>query len=248
MYSLVLLISLTAVIHGQHQFNGDVSLAKILSDRRKQSVTGDFGVSFQQEDGTDFNEVADVDGYRVGQYSYIDSNGEKKTVKYEAGPGIGFRIISADNIPQAVQLPAQHQQIQQRLSAQHQRIEQERAHLAVEPQPAPQPQPQAQPQQFSPPQPFSFTVETGANVGRRPQPEQFRQQPKPQQFRPQQFRPQPQPQPVRVQPARPQPQQPIQAQAPIFRTTTTTHAPRFFPPGELSLTRNEKGYVYSFSS
>ena len=235
------------MIHSQGVFNGDPSLAKILSDRRKQTIGGDYGVAFNQEDGTTFNEVADGEGYRVGQYSYIDSEGVKKTVKYEAGPEIGFRIISADNVPNPIPVPASHRRPD--IEA-----EQQRRRLAA---PRQQPQPvfeEPQPQSFGPPQPFSFTIETGANVNQRVAPQPPRQQVRPQQPRRQQVRPQPRPQqfipqdvPQNFQPERINPTT-IQQGAPIFTTTTTTKAPRFFPPGQLSLNVNEKGYVYSFES
>jgi len=173
MFSQAIVLSVVAVVINCQVFD-DPSLAKILSDRRKQTISGDFGVSFQQEDGTDFNEVADTDGYRVGQYSYIDSFGEKKTVKYEAGPEIGFRIISADNLPRPAQLPAQHQRIHAQRAQQRAHEAQQVANVIRQRQSQPQPQQvqstrqlfkpqqeQVQPEEedFGPPAPFSFTIE-----------------------------------------------------------------------------------------
>merc|ERR1712061_824203 len=46
-----------------------------------------------------FREETTSDGERIGQYSYIDENGETITVRYTAGKD-GFRIIEGNHIPE----------------------------------------------------------------------------------------------------------------------------------------------------
>merc|ERR1712088_220228 len=46
-----------------------------------------------------FREETTSDGERIGQYSYIDENGETITVRYAAGKD-GFRIIEGNHIPE----------------------------------------------------------------------------------------------------------------------------------------------------
>merc|ERR1712165_339873 len=58
-----------------------------------------FGSAFAQEDGTVFREETTADGERIGQYSYIDENGETITVRYTAGKD-GFRILEGAHIPE----------------------------------------------------------------------------------------------------------------------------------------------------
>lgn len=67
------------------QYHQDPKTAAIISEQRYQSGDGQFGAAYTQEDGTDFKEETDADGTRHGSYSYIDPNGQKKTVSYTAG-------------------------------------------------------------------------------------------------------------------------------------------------------------------
>merc|ERR1712223_11740 len=46
-----------------------------------------------------FREETTADGERIGQYSYIDENGETITVRYTAGKD-GFRILEGNHIPE----------------------------------------------------------------------------------------------------------------------------------------------------
>jgi len=99
--------------------------AKILKEQRFNAGDGRFGAAYAQEDGTVYREETTADGERIGQYSYIDSNGETVTVKYTAGRD-GFRILEGDHVPtgangqnsaqagqQAAQQPRQSQQFVQ---------------------------------------------------------------------------------------------------------------------------------------
>lgn len=65
--------------------------AAILSDSRYLSGDGTFGASYKQEDGVEFKEESDEFGNRRGSYSYIDPNGERRTVTYTAGKN-GFQV------------------------------------------------------------------------------------------------------------------------------------------------------------
>lgn len=76
--------ALVAVAHAQNQYV-DPKTAAIISEQRYQSGDGKFGAAYTQEDGTDFKEETDADGTRHGSYSYIDPNGQKRTVSYTAG-------------------------------------------------------------------------------------------------------------------------------------------------------------------
>lgn len=73
-----------AVAYGQNQYV-DPKTAAIISEQRYLSGDGKFGAAYTQEDGTDFKEETDADGTRHGSYSYIDPNGQKRTVSYTAG-------------------------------------------------------------------------------------------------------------------------------------------------------------------
>ena len=51
---------------------------------------GKFGAAYAQEDGVAFKEESSGNNERIGQYSYIDENGNTIVVKYSAGVN-GFR-------------------------------------------------------------------------------------------------------------------------------------------------------------
>ena len=70
----------------------DPQNAKILKEQRFDAGDGRFGSAFAQEDGTVFREETTADGERIGQYSYIDQDGQTITVRYTAGKD-GFRIL-----------------------------------------------------------------------------------------------------------------------------------------------------------
>merc|ERR1712106_267625 len=87
------------------QFQGDSSMAKILQEQRFYMGDGKFGSAYAQEDGLAFKEESSGNNERIGQYSYIDQDGNTITVKYTAGVD-GFRIIEGDHIPSGGQTAA----------------------------------------------------------------------------------------------------------------------------------------------
>ena len=78
--------------------NVDPKQAKILKEQRFNAGDGRAGSAFATEDGTIFKEEADINGNRIGQYSYIGDDGQTYTVKYSAGKD-GFRILDGSHIP-----------------------------------------------------------------------------------------------------------------------------------------------------
>merc|ERR1711971_349918 len=96
MFIVVLVSCLAAAACGQSLESKD---AKILKEQRFAAGDGRFGSAFAQEDGTVFREETTADGERIGQYSYIDENGETITVRYTAGKD-GFRILEGAHIPE----------------------------------------------------------------------------------------------------------------------------------------------------
>merc|ERR1712223_1327772 len=77
----------------------DAKDAKILKEQRFDAGDGRFGSAFAQEDGTVFREETTADGERIGQYSYIDQDGQTITVRDTAGKD-GFRILEGAHIPE----------------------------------------------------------------------------------------------------------------------------------------------------
>lgn len=73
--------------------------AKILSDARYLSNNGQFGAAYTQGDGVEFKEESDASGNRRGSYSYVDPNGQRRTVSYTAGAD-GFKA-TGDHLPVA---------------------------------------------------------------------------------------------------------------------------------------------------
>lgn len=92
--SQVLLASL-GVLHGQKPSHE----AAIIKESRYLSTGGQFGASYSQEDGVEFSEEADSEGNRKGSYTYIDPNGQRRTVTYTAGKD-GFHA-TGDHLPVA---------------------------------------------------------------------------------------------------------------------------------------------------
>lgn len=101
MNSLWLLVTTILVVTAHAQFeNGFV---KILEDQRYQDGAT-FGNFRNQEDGIRYKEETNALGVRTGFWEYPDENGRLVKVEFEAGPGIGFRIVSSnvvDPTPQA---------------------------------------------------------------------------------------------------------------------------------------------------
>jgi len=215
-------------------YRGDPSLARILSDQRAHHVAGDFKLAVRQEDGTNFQESAvSADGTRTGQYSYVDTNGQVQTTKWTAGPG-GFRVLGANGQAARPQQTAAYKAAADNLAREHAaaraRVAEAQRLEALKPKPVEQPRP-AQRRAPVPVQHYQQPQQQPQYV---PQPQQ---QP---QYVPQ---PQPQPQPQQYAPV----QQPIQQFAPVAAPTTQPPK-RFFPPGQLSFSRNQLGYQYNFSS
>merc|ERR1712223_2384211 len=96
MFRLVTVSCLAAAAYGQIL---DAKDAKILKEQRFDAGDGRFGSAFAQEDGTVFREETTADGERIGQYSYIDQDGQTITVRYTAGKD-GFRILEGAHIPE----------------------------------------------------------------------------------------------------------------------------------------------------
>merc|ERR1712226_547153 len=96
MFRVVLVSCLAAAACGQSL---EAKNAKILKEQRFDAGDGRFGSAFAQEDGTVFREETTADGERIGQYSYIDENGQTITVRYTAGKD-GFRILEGSHIPE----------------------------------------------------------------------------------------------------------------------------------------------------
>lgn len=78
--------------------NVDPTLAKILKEQRFNAGDGRAGSAFATEDGTIFKEETDINGNRIGQYSYIGDDGQTYKVRYSAGKD-GFRILEGSHIP-----------------------------------------------------------------------------------------------------------------------------------------------------
>merc|ERR1712107_40997 len=89
-------------------FNGDPSLARILQEQRFNMGDGKFGAAYAQEDGVAFKEESTGNNERIGQYSYLDENGNTIVVKYSAGVN-GFRILDGAHTPSGGQTSAQAQ-------------------------------------------------------------------------------------------------------------------------------------------
>lgn len=97
--------------------------AAIIKESRYLSTGGQFGSSYSQEDGVEFNEEADSEGNRKGSYTYIDPNGQRRTVTYTAGkdgfhasgdhlPVPGFPVPSLSQVAPVPQVPpVPHQQV-----------------------------------------------------------------------------------------------------------------------------------------
>jgi len=77
---------------------------KILQDRRYQDGAS-FGNLRDQEDGIKYQEETGADGVRRGFWEYPDQAGNINRVEFEAGKGIGFRIVSS-NIVEATPVAA----------------------------------------------------------------------------------------------------------------------------------------------
>jgi Insect cuticle protein len=78
-------LSALVALSAAQGYNRDPKHAAIISEQRYLSGNGQFGAAYEQEDGTNFKEETDVDGNRRGSYSYVDPDGQKRTVNYVAG-------------------------------------------------------------------------------------------------------------------------------------------------------------------
>merc|ERR1712117_893653 len=107
-YCVAVTLAVGASAAPQGVFNGDPSLARILQEQRFNMGDGKFGAAYAQEDGVAFKEESTGNNERIGQYSYIDENGNTIVVKYSAGVN-GFRILDGAHIPSGGQTSAQAQ-------------------------------------------------------------------------------------------------------------------------------------------
>ena len=142
-------------------------LAKILKEQRFNAGDGRAGSAFQTEDGVIFKEETDIDGNRIGQYSYVGDDGNTYVVRYSAGKE-GFRILDGDHVPssglgaaafveelddQGLEVqPAAPQEALPPPPPRRQPVQQQQPRLRVVQEQAPQPQFQPQQQQFQPQQ------------------------------------------------------------------------------------------------
>ena len=92
----------------------EAGFVKILEDQRYQDGAN-FGNFRNQEDGIKYKEETDEFGVRRGYWEYPDETGQIQRVEFEAGPGIGFRIVNSNIVaPTPVKpLPVQRQEQQQ---------------------------------------------------------------------------------------------------------------------------------------
>ena len=86
MFQIVLTVAIAACASAQI----DPRDAKILKEQRFNAGDGRAGTAFATEDGHVFREETDINGNRIGEYSYIGEDGKTYTVKYSAGKD-GFR-------------------------------------------------------------------------------------------------------------------------------------------------------------
>lgn len=75
---------------------------QILSHKQALNHDGNFKYLFTSDNGLAQGETIAPDGSRNGGYTYTDPNGKKISVKYTAGKE-GFRIVEANNLPEAPQ-------------------------------------------------------------------------------------------------------------------------------------------------
>jgi hypothetical protein len=92
------LVVLTCVIAAAAAQGIDPKDAKILKEQRFNAGDGRAGAAFATEDGHVFREETDINGNRLGEYSYIGENGQTYTVKYSAGKD-GFRVLDGTHVP-----------------------------------------------------------------------------------------------------------------------------------------------------
>ncbi|XP_071439528.1 larval cuticle protein 2-like [Hetaerina americana] len=192
MYKSLLLVAVLSVGVALAQYNNNPQRgygrdAAILSEARYQAGDGAFGAAYLQEDGVEFKEETDADGNRKGSYSYVDPEGNRRTVHYTAGKN-GF-IASGDHLPRAPPAPLpvapkpQYQpQPQYNPAPQPQYQSQYQPQPQYNPAPQPQYQPAPVPQQYntqtqhyaSPPAPQRYNAQPQYNqVSTTPAPHRF---------------------------------------------------------------------------
>merc|ERR1739842_83160 len=100
-----LAVALVCGVKAAPQFNGDSSLARILQEQRFNMGDGKFGAAYAQEDGVAFKEESTGNNERIGQYSYIDENGNNIVVNYSnLCQGLPQGSDQARQIPPGIQL------------------------------------------------------------------------------------------------------------------------------------------------
>lgn len=122
--------------------------AKILKEQRFNAGDGRAGAAFATEDGHVFREETDINGNRIGEYSYIGEDGKTYTVKYSAGKD-GFRVLDGAHVPANGQSAAAFdaQELEEAPEAPIQvaqpvQVQQQQPVRAIQAQPQPQPEPQ----------------------------------------------------------------------------------------------------------
>ena len=267
MFQIVLTVAIAACASAQI----DPRDAKILKEQRFNAGDGRAGTAFATEDGHVFREETDINGNRIGEYSYIGEDGKTYTVKYSAGKD-GFRVLDGTHVPANGQGAASFDAQETDEPEAPVQVAQQ---VQVQPQVIPQQQPEAQIRDYddevqdpnfnpfiNPHDPthrdFAFNV-NGAKFAPQGAPapnlnanlvpncadcagvnpfvnpfDASHNQAGLLAGHQAGFRATPQPV------ARPQ-QAPAPQQLPVLREVapTTTHTPRFFPPGELKLNRFE---------
>ncbi|CAB3371350.1 Hypothetical predicted protein [Cloeon dipterum] len=232
MLRFVVLAALAAVAAAQHGQYVPSKQAAILSEARYLSGNGNFGAAYTQEDGTDFKEETDADGTRRGSYSYIDPNGQRRTISYTAGKD-GFKA-TGDHIPVA---PKAAKPVAPSLS--------------TSPSPSTSPSGPAQPQQYQAQPQYQEHQWDQSGQYNPPAYEEWNQQPAGVQNAPA-FNAKHITDPLWNAHTQPhwaqqvqQPQRSLNA-IPDYETTPTPNR-HFHPPGKLSLSRSNDGFSYTFN-
>ncbi|XP_044590564.1 leucine-rich repeat extensin-like protein 3 [Cotesia glomerata] len=245
----------------------DLRQPAIVSEARYLSGDGTFGAAYTQDDGVQFKEESDANGDRKGSYSYIDPNGQRRTVYYTAGKN-GFQA-SGDGIPEITPPTPEYEALPEYNPPDYQppqprsykfqsdpdirQLAYESASPASHPPPIPPPRPRQHfhPQSQPHPQPrpvrprIVFQPQYHSEyspVTPPPEVHEYQYEPRPTPaYKPRlqiRYTPeQPQPQPLQHQP-RPQPLQPLQHQ-PQLHYNPPRQPPRFQPEPESEPEYNE---------
>ncbi|KAK6616985.1 hypothetical protein RUM44_005342 [Polyplax serrata] len=225
-----LIILLGLAVASTAQYKAPPETAAIISDTRYLAGDGTFGAAYTQEDGVQFKEESDAAGNRKGSYSYVDPNGQRRTVTYTAGKN-GFQAFG-DHLPvppPAPQAPLQPQQHYQPQQQYHQPLTQYPIQGTAPVQPRYQPTFAAQPQ-----------YDDG----------QYREEYNDPNYKFPGTQHVPAPSPQYTYSFGSTPASVAYATAgvvPQYPAVTQQNAHRFLPPGKLNLHRTPDGFSYSFN-